>query len=77
MWWSPRSTRSLCASSSTSDVRVAERRLEAVGRELDRQAERILEVDRVHEASVLDAAVTIAALLEPLDRLRERPPARA
>src|SRR3954466_6522937 len=38
-------------------VRVRIRRLEAVGRELDQQAERVLEVDRVHEAAVLDAAV--------------------
>src|SRR3954454_25355530 len=32
-------------------MRVAERRLEPVRRELDQQAERVLEVDRVHEAS--------------------------
>src|SRR5215475_12614452 len=48
-------------------VRVAERRLEAVRRELDQQPERILEVDRVHEAAVLDAAVTDIALVESLD----------
>ncbi len=51
---------------------VAERRLEAVRRELDQQAERILEVDRVHEAAILDPAVTDPALVEPLDRLVER-----
>ncbi len=50
---------------------VPERRLEAVGRELDRQAERVLEVDRVHEAAVLDAAVLDPALVEPLHRLVE------
>src|SRR5438093_4955862 len=53
-------------------VRVAERRLEAVRRELDQEAERILEVDRVHEAAVLDAAVPDRTLLEPLHRLLER-----
>ena len=53
-------------------VRVAVRRLEAVRRELDQQAERVLEVDRVHEAAVLDAAVLDPALVEPLDRLAER-----
>ena len=56
---------------------VAGRRLEAVRGELDQQAERVLEVDRVHEAPVLDAAVLDAPLVEPLDglvegRLRER-----
>ena len=71
MWWSPRSTRSLCASSRTSPCCPAEGRLEAVGRELDQQAERILEVDRVHEPAVLDAAVPDAALVEPLHRLGE------
>ena len=53
-------------------VRVAERRLEAVRRELDQEAERVLEVDRVHEAAVLDAAVADPALVEPLDGLLER-----
>src|SRR3954454_2954124 len=53
-------------------VRVAERRLEAVRRQLDQQAERILEVDRVHEPAVLDAAVADAALLQALHRLEER-----
>src|SRR5690349_8111092 len=47
------------------------RRLEAVGGELDQEAERILEVDRVHEAAVLDAAMADAPLVEPLDSLRE------
>src|SRR5436190_4920761 len=47
-------------------------RLEAVRRELDQQAERILEVDRVHEAAILDAAVPDPALVQPLDRLPER-----
>src|SRR5918995_5952909 len=54
------------------DVRVAERRLEAVRAELAQQAQRILEVDRVHEATVLDAAVTDRALVEPRHRLLER-----
>jgi hypothetical protein len=48
-------------------------RLEAVGRELDQQPERVAEVDRVHEAAVLDAAVLDPALVEPLDRLPEHP----
>jgi hypothetical protein len=52
-------------------VREAVRRLEAVGRELDQQPERVVEVDRVHEPAVLDAAVLDAALVEPLDRLVE------
>src|SRR4051794_36760239 len=34
-------------------VGVAERGLEAIGRELDQQAQRVLEVDRVHEPAVL------------------------
>ena len=50
----------------------AGRRLEAVRGELDQQPERVGEVDRVHEAAVLDAAVLDAALVEPLDRLGER-----
>ncbi len=51
---------------------VAERRLEAIRRELDREAERVVEVDRVHEAPVLHAAVPDPALVEPRDRLVER-----
>ncbi len=38
-------------------VGVAERRLEAIRGELDQEAERILEVDRVHEAAVFHAGV--------------------
>ena len=53
-------------------MRVAVRRLEAVGGELDQQAERVGEVDRVHEPAVLDAAVLDPALVEALDGLRER-----
>ena len=53
-------------------VREAVRRLEAVRGQLDQQPERVLEVDRVHEAAILDAAVADAALVEPLDDLRER-----
>jgi hypothetical protein len=52
-------------------VRISERGLEAVGRELDQQSERILEVDRVHEPAVLDSAVPDPALVEALDRLVE------
>src|ERR1051325_5056638 len=52
-------------------VRVAERRLEAIGRELDQEPERVLEGDRVHEAAILAAAVPDLALVEPLDRLTE------
>ena len=52
-------------------VGEAVRRLEAVGGELDQQAERLAEVDRVHEAAVLDAGVMDAALVEALDRLAE------
>ena len=40
-------------------VREAVRRLEAIRRQLDREPERVVEVDRVHEASILDAAVLI------------------
>ena len=47
-------------------------RHEAVGRELDQQPERVGEVDRVHEAAVLDAAVVDAALVEADDGLVER-----
>ena len=53
-------------------VSVAGRRLEAVGGELDQQAERVFEVDRVHEAAVLDLAVLDPALVEALDGLEER-----
>src|SRR4051794_4257089 len=53
-------------------VGVAVRWLEAVRGELDQQAERVLEVDRVHEAAVLDAAVADPALVEALDGLAER-----
>src|SRR5215204_5499591 len=52
-------------------VRIAERRLEPVRGELDEKPERILEVDRVHEAAVLDAAVPDVALVESLHRLPE------
>src|SRR5262249_5456583 len=51
---------------------VPERRLEPIGRELDQEAERIREVDRVHEPAILDAAVADPALVEPLDGLVER-----
>src|SRR3954470_8932333 len=53
-------------------VREPERRLEAIRRELDQQAERILEVDGVHEAAILHAAVADAARVEARDRLVER-----
>ena len=53
-------------------MRVAERRLEAIRGELDQEAERILEVDRVHEAAVLDTAVPDRPLVEALHRLVER-----
>ena len=53
-------------------VREAGGRLEAIRGELDQQPERVREVDRVHEAAVLDAAVLDAALVEPLDGLGER-----
>ena len=45
------------------------RRLEPVGGQLDQQPERILEVDRVHEAAILDPAVLDPALVQPLDGL--------
>ena len=54
------------------DVRAARRRLEAVRRQLDQQPERVVEVDRVHEAAVLDAAVADPALVEARHGLRER-----
>jgi hypothetical protein len=47
------------------------RRLEAVRRELDQEPERVVEVDRVHEAAVLDAGMADAALVQALDRLVE------
>ena len=46
-------------------------RLEAIGGKLDQQAERIGEIDRIHEAAVLDAAVLDLAVVEALDRLQE------
>src|SRR6185436_6057905 len=39
-------------------------RLEAIGRKFDQQAERIGEIDRIHEAAVLDAAMLDAALVQ-------------
>src|SRR6185312_636055 len=53
-------------------MRVPEGRLETVGRELDQEAERVGEVDRVHEAAVDRPAVLDAALVESLDGLPER-----
>src|SRR5262245_15667121 len=53
-------------------VRVADRRLEAVRGELDQQPERILEVDRVHEAAVLHPGVADPSFVKTLHRLRER-----
>src|SRR5712691_3472826 len=50
---------------------VAERWLETIGRKLDEEAERIVEVDRVHEAAILDSRVPDLPLVEPLDGLRE------
>jgi hypothetical protein len=50
---------------------AARGRLEAIGRELDQKAERIGEVDRVHEAAVLDPAVPDPALVEARHRLLE------
>src|SRR5919202_5592443 len=52
-------------------VRVAERRLEAVRRQLDQQPQRVLEVDGVHEAAILDPAVADPALVQALHRLME------
>src|SRR5262249_23764901 len=46
--------------------------VEAVRRELDQETERILEIDRVHEAAVLDAAVADPPLVETFERLVER-----
>ena len=50
---------------------VPEGRLEAVRRELDREPERVVEVDRVHEAAILDAAVPDPARVQPLHGLVE------
>jgi hypothetical protein len=47
------------------------RRFESVGGELDEEAQRILEVDRIHEASVLDAAMLYLAFVEAGNRLCE------
>ncbi len=55
-------------------VGEAGRRLEAVGGKLDQQPERILEIDRIHEAAILDAAVLDAALVEPRNSLQEGHP---
>jgi hypothetical protein len=52
-------------------MRHAIGRLEAVGRELDQQTERVAEINRIHEAAVLYAAVSDAPCVEPLDRLQE------
>src|SRR5215207_2089209 len=52
-------------------VRVAVRRLEAIRGQFDQEPERVLEVDRVHEPAVLDAAVLDAAFVEALYRLLE------
>src|SRR5262245_33982112 len=52
-------------------MREARRRLESIRRELDHQPERVVEVDRIHEAAALHAAVADLALVEPLDRLTE------
>src|SRR5919198_565533 len=53
-------------------MREARRRLEPVRGELDQEPQRIGEVDGVHEAAVLHAAVADRALVEPRDRLAER-----
>ncbi|MCY1234931.1 hypothetical protein D9M72_475300 [compost metagenome] len=45
--------------------------LEAIGGKLDQQPKRVLEIDRVHETAVLDAAVPDTSLVEPLHRLGE------
>src|SRR5689334_18334790 len=50
---------------------VARRRLEAIRRELDQQAQRVLEIDRVHESPVLDTAVPDTAFVETCHRLGE------
>ena len=52
-------------------VRVPERRLKPVGRQLDQKPQRIGEVDRVHEAAILDPTVLDLSLFEPLHRLHE------
>src|ERR1700694_3257247 len=44
-------------------VRVSGRWLKAVGGKLDEQPERVGEVDRVHEAPILDATVLDSALV--------------
>src|SRR5947208_3571812 len=49
----------------------AGRWLEAVGGKLDQETQRIIEIYRIHEATILDAAMLDAALVEALDRLKE------
>jgi hypothetical protein len=53
-------------------VGVTDGRLEPVGGQLDQQPEGVGEVDRVHEAAVLHAAVPDTALVQPLHGLGER-----
>jgi hypothetical protein len=52
-------------------VGAARGRLEAIAREFDQEAERIGEVDRVHEAAVLGPAVPDPALVQACHRLLE------
>src|SRR6516225_3680709 len=50
---------------------AALRRVEAIGRQFDQEAERIREIDRVHEAAILDVAVLDLPLVEPRYGLQE------
>src|SRR5262245_3099846 len=52
-------------------MRISRRGLKLVGRKLEQQSEWILEVNRIHEAAVLHAAVLDLALIQPRDGLQE------
>ena len=53
-------------------VGMSWRRLESIGSELDQEPERVFEIDRIHEAAILHAAMLDRSLIEALDRLQER-----
>src|ERR1700733_570317 len=62
---SPRATRRLCAANKHVRVRVAGRRLEFVTGELDQEAERILEINRIHEHPIANGRLDPARLEPP------------
>ncbi len=70
----PRATLILCASIRISVWLNPSRRLEAIGAKLDEQPQWVVEIDRIHEAAILDAAVLDMAHVETLDGLEEGHP---